>query len=75
MVGRKTLPILTKDFSLGSCLACIRSFCGNSMGEVKMGKVTSFNFFAAQDFSDFSRRDCMNQAALTTEICKRLKLA
>ena len=45
------------------------------MGEVKMGKVTSFNFFAAQDFSDFSRRDCMNQAALTTEICKRLKLA
>lgn len=45
------------------------------MGEMKMDKVSFLYFLAAQDFPDFSCRNCMNQAALTTEICKRLKLA
>ena len=45
------------------------------MGGTNMDTVNFLDFFTAQAFPGFSRRNCMNQAALTTEICKRLKLA
>lgn len=45
------------------------------MGETNMDTVNFLDFLATQAFPGFSHRNCMNQAALTTEICKRLKLA
>jgi hypothetical protein len=74
VVGREIASIRAKNFSAIQCQPTIPCAGGNLVGDVKMVGPKFLINPVTKGSSAFSRRNCMNQAGLTTEIVRRLGL-